>query len=267
MSKYIPRDLSFEHYTKLRHHLAVDEYAKICQEMRKPRYAEVPFYESLELYDAGKLVVPDKVRVIWVHDVERPSDNYLSREMATIEREYGFRTSYNIRVVCAATDELRRELIEIQNLGHEIQYQYEDLVMAEGDVAKARISFKENLARLRQFFPDIKAAFAHGVFKSGIDSTDIFKENSVWQPRLWQENGIDHPCGELYYFKNLLKQQLGSRLHYIGETTCIGGDEFAAALGRCNEGDVVVFLQHPTWWSDNYDVAELKKAMRGGVFF
>lgn len=266
MSKYIPIDLGFEHYTKLKHHFYSSEYAKILAEMVKSRYVPVPAAEALSLYDADKLVLRDQVRVIWVHDVERPSDNYLAREMAEMEREFGFHSTYNIRLVNAMTPELRAELDAILAMGHEIQYQYEDLVIAEGDVAKARQGFKEHLAWLRSFYPDITVAFSHGVFKSGIDSTNTFKENGVWHPEIWQESGI-HRCGELYYFMDVLRKELGDKFHYFGESRCIGGDEFAAALRSAKAGDVVFFLQHPTWWSDTYDIDALKYLERESPFF
>ncbi len=265
--KYIPSDLSFEHYSRLNHHLMAAEYCKICAEMCKDRYASVPLYEALCLYEQEQLRLPEQVRVIWVHDIERPSDNYLAREMAEMEHDFGFQSSYNIRTVCAATAELRRELQAIRELGHEIQYQYEDLVITRGDIPAARQSFRENLAQMRQYFPDIKAAFAHGVYQSGYNSTEIFKENAVWCPKIWQELGLQHPYGELYYFMSILKREFGSAFHYFGESSCIGGEEFAESLRSAQEGDVVVFLQHPTWWSDSYEVSELKKAIRVICFF
>ena len=129
MSKYIPIDLGFEHYSKLNDELNAKEYAKILAEMSRDRYVPVPYSEALKLYDEKKLVLEDRVRVIWVHDVERPSDNYIARQMAEMEASFGFRTSYNIRVVCVATQELRDELNVLLSLGHELQYQYEDLVI------------------------------------------------------------------------------------------------------------------------------------------
>ena len=69
MSKYIPIDLVFEQYTKLDDCLNAREYGKILAEISKERYAPVPFAEALKLYDENKLIVPDKVRVIWVHDI------------------------------------------------------------------------------------------------------------------------------------------------------------------------------------------------------
>lgn len=267
MSKYIPIDLGFEHYSKLNDELNAKEYAKILAEMSRGRYAPVPYSEALKLYDAKELVLPDKVRVIWVHDVERPSDNYIARQMAEMEASFGFRTSYNIRVVCARTQELRDELNALLALGHELQYQYEDLVITKGDKAAARASFRENMAALKKFFPGITLAYAHGVFLSGFDSTQMFKVDGEWRTELLQECGITHPYGELYRFCAQLGKELGSRYHGVCESRCIGGGEFAAALKSCREGDVIFFLQHPTWWYSRYDLDRIKAVIRGGDFF
>ncbi len=267
MKRYIPTDLSFEHYSRLNHRLLAAEYCKVCAEMCKPRYASVPLYEALCLFEQEELCLPEQVRVIWVHDIERPSDNYLAREMAEMEHDFGFQSTYNIRTICTATAELRQELQAITDLGHEIQYQYEDLLITEGDIPAARLSFRDNLAKLREYFPEIKTAFAHGVYKSDCDSTDIFKEDGAWEPKIWQGLGLQHQYGELYYFMSVLKREFGPAFHYLAESSCIGGEEFAEALRSAQEGDVVVFLQHPTWWSDSYDVAELKKVIRGKCFF
>lgn len=267
MSKYIPIDLGFEHYTKLDDHLNAKEYGKILAEISKDRYAPVPYAEALKLYDENRLVIPDKVRVIWVHDVERPADNYIAREMAEMEASFGFRTSYNIRVVCAATQELRDELDAILALGHEIQYQYEDLVIAEGDKVKGRELFRQNMAALKKFYPSITLAYAHGVYKSGYDSTQLFKENGEWKTELLQEVGLTHPYGELYRFCAHLAKELGDKYRGSAESRFIGGDEFSEFLRSAKEGDVLFFLQHPTWWYSRYDLKRIKEAIRGGVFF
>ncbi|MBR2374113.1 MAG: hypothetical protein IKA87_07775 [Lentisphaeria bacterium] len=267
MAKYIPIDLGFEHYTKLDDHLNAKEYSKILAEMSSGKYEPVPYSEALQLYDEKKLVIPDKVRVIWVHDMERPSDNYIAREMAEMEQSFGFRTSYNIRVVCTATQELRDELQGLLDLGHELQYQYEDLVIAQGDLEKARESFRGNFAALRKLYPGIRYCYAHGVFLSGYNSIDIFRENGVWKTELLQQCGIDHPYGELYRFCGQLKNELGEKYKSAGESRCIGGDEFVAVMRQCKPGDVLYFLQHPTWWYSRYDFDRIKAALRGGAFF
>ena len=265
---YIPIDLGFEHYSRIRHDLNIREYRKILDEISKDRYDAVNVSEAYDLYFKGELVVPDKVRVIWLHDIERPSDNFLARRMAEMEHEAGFRTTYNIRLVSLIEPSWRDELFRICELGHEIQYQHEDLVICKGDHAAAIESFKANMQYVREFFPDVRFAFGHGVFQSGIDSAALVKNpDGSYSEELIKACGLPE-SGELYAFFARLQKEYGKeRCFYIIESRFIGGDEFVAGLQASKPGDVVIFLQHPTWWSDSYDFEELKFVMRKSKFF
>ena len=134
-------DLAFEHYAHVKQEFNAQEYAKICAEVSKPRYSVVNESEAYKLYFQGQLVLPDQVRVIWLHDVERPNDNYLALKMAEMEHEFNFRTSYNIRLVSLAEPAWREDLFKIKALGHEFQYQHEDLVITGGDQAVTFLFF------------------------------------------------------------------------------------------------------------------------------
>lgn len=266
--KYIPMDLGFEHYSHIKHDLNAREYAKILAEISKDRYSAVNVSEAYELYFKGELVLPDKVRVIWLHDIERPSDNFLARRMAEMEHEFGFHTTYNIRLISLVEPTWRDELFKLRELGGEIQYQHEDLVICNGDQAAAIESFKANMQYVREFFPDVRFAFGHGVYKSGIDSAALIKNaDGDYDEELIKKCGLPE-SGELYAFFNRLKKEYSEdHCFYVVESRFIGGDEFAAGLRAAKPGDVVIFLQHPTWWSDTYDFNELKFIMRESKFF
>ncbi len=266
MSKYIPMDLAFEHYAHVKQDFNAQEYAKICREMVKSRYVPVTESEGYDLYFKGELLIPDKVRVIWFHDVERPNDNYLALKMAEMEHDFGFRTSYNLRIISLVEPMWREDLFKIRDMGHEFQYQHEDLVITGGDQAAAIESFKENMKYLRSFFPDVRLAFGHGVYKSGIDSAALVKDANGYSEELIKACGLPE-SGELYAFFARLKKELGDKFRVVGESGCLGGDEFAEALRQAKEGTVLAFLQHPTWWSNNYDFNELRYIMRESKFF
>lgn len=266
MPSYIPIDLAFEHYAHVKQELNALEYAKILAEISKPRYSVVTEAEGYDLFMQDKLDIPDKVRVIWLHDVERPNDNALALSMAEMEHEFGLRSSFNLRVVCVLDPEWREYLDKIDKLGHDFEYQHEDIVITQGDKVAGLESFKKHLAYLRSFYPRVRLAFGHGVYKSGFPSDDLFKRDGKFCDEVLAEAGLP-PYGELYYFLEKLAEKYGSKYHYFGESRCLGGDEFADALRSCKEGDVVFFLQHPTWWSSHYDLDELKKIVRTSVFF
>jgi len=268
MKKYIPIDLAFEHYSRIRHHLNAREYTKILAELCKPKYCEITEGEALALYSEGKLVIPDKVRVVWMHDIERPDDNFLAHEMAELEHRFGFRTSYNIRMISLALPRWAAEIDAIRDLGHDIQYQHEDLVESSNDIPRGLELFKMHLAEVRKRYPSVTAAFGHGVYGSGINSADLFKDKEGnWHPEWWQQCGLEHPQAELYCFMDTLHKELGEHFRYFGEAHCIGGDEFVQAISGTRAGDVVFFLQHPTWWADDYDLDELKYIFRESPLF
>ena len=54
---YIPIDLGFEHYSRIRHDLNIREYRKILDEISKDRYDAVNVSEAYDLYFKGELVV------------------------------------------------------------------------------------------------------------------------------------------------------------------------------------------------------------------
>jgi len=263
---YRPIDLPGIFYMKLNQHLQVGEYRRLCRELRKSKYSVVRASEALRLFDQKRLMIKDRVRVIWIHDVESPSDNWLAEEMAEVEAAHGFASTYNIRTFCAMDNELRKTLRRVVKWGGEIQYQYEDLVTAHGDVRLARRMFGENLKWLRRHFPRINVAFSHGVWLSGLDSADQFKVGGRWRPALWTRYGI-HPDGELSYFMDILRETYGARFHFFAEPRYLGADEFLTALDETVPGDIVMFLQHPGWWSTIIDIGQMKTCLRESVFF
>ena len=264
---YIPTDIPGIWYTELNQSVNKEEYTPICEELAKDRYRVITAKESLKLFDAGELMAKDKVTVIWFHDIESPCENYLSYEMAKIEHEFGLASTHNIRTFSAETEALRKPLFDIEKLGGDIEYQYETLIEAQGDVAKARELFGEHLTELREFFPNISVAFAHGIYNSGLDSSTQFKdENGEWAPELWEAHGI-HPKGAFYYFIEVLKKQYQEKFHYIGEPQCLGGSEFVEALSDVNLSNIVLFLQHPIYWSSCVRIDAYKEWRRNSILF
>ena len=235
MKRYLPIDLPGLFYIKINQRLNKKEYSRLCRELENKRYSVVNATKSLSLFDKDELQIPDGVRVIWMHDIESPSDNWLAEEIAEVEADYGFASTYNIRTFCLMNDDLIKPLKHVVRLGGEIGYQYEDLVATKGDTKAARKLFGKNLEDIRKVFPKVTTAFAHGVWLSGVFAIDQFKTNGTWKPAYWQKYGI-HKNGEFYYFMDLLKAKYGDKFHYIIEDSCMGADEFLAALRKVQEG-------------------------------
>ncbi len=134
---------------------------------------------------AGFMEAAGDRTVVLRHDVDkRPA---FAAAMARLEHELGLPASYYFRVVEASYDE--RVMQGIAGLGHEIGYHYEDLALANGDMATALQSFQRNLERMRAIFP-VKTACMHGSPLSRWDN------RSLWQSRDYRDFGI---IGEPYY--------------------------------------------------------------------
>jgi len=123
--------------------------------------------------------------VILRHDVDRRPGNALVT--AKIEKKQGIRASYYFRVVNESFDEAI--IKEIADMGHEIGYHYEDLVLARGDFNQAIKSFEGNLKKLRALYP-IKTICMHGSPLSRWDN------RKIWEIYDYRTYGI---IGEPYY--------------------------------------------------------------------
>ena len=105
------------------------------------------------------------------HDVDRKASNALS--FAHIEKDSGIQSTYYFRITDNSYDE--SVISQIDSMGHEIGYHYEDLALAGGDYARAKKLFAEHLDRLRQV-ACIKTIAMHGRPLSPFDSRDLWKQ-------------------------------------------------------------------------------------------
>lgn len=128
---------------------------------------------------------PNQPFVILRHDVDRKPQNSL--KTAIIENKFNMKASYYFRV---GKESNQPEIIEqIEKLGHEIGYHYEDLATAKGDYEKAIKQFENNLNYLRKFYP-IKTICMHGSPLSKWDNRDL------WNKYNYHDFGI---IGEPYF--------------------------------------------------------------------
>jgi len=123
--------------------------------------------------------------VVLRHDVDKRRQNAL--ETARIEHGLGIRGSYYFRVVPGSWDE--PVMRQVADLGHELGYHCEDLVIARGDYKKAVEHFKEQLERFRRIYP-VKTICMHG------SPMSRYSERELWKRYDYREFGI---AGEPYF--------------------------------------------------------------------
>ena len=116
----------------------------------------------------------DGKSVVMRHDVDELAWNAL--KIAQLENKLGIRATYFFRIVNQSN--VPEVINQIVGLGHEIGYHYEDLALAEGDVAKAIETFKENLDYFRKYYP-VKSVCMHGSSTSKFDNRLLWKDHSL----------------------------------------------------------------------------------------
>ena len=109
--------------------------------------------------------------VVLRHDVDRNVPSAL--EMAKLENTLGVKASYYFREKFINTRYFN-DILTIANLGHEIGYHYEDLVLEKGDIDKAYARFVRNVDSLKEYV-DIKTITMHGSPMSSIDSKEMWR--------------------------------------------------------------------------------------------
>jgi hypothetical protein len=140
-----------------------DRYEELLKRSLDAGYEHLTVEEYLARDD-----LPERF-VIHRHDVDRKPENSLA--MARLESRLGVSTTYYFRTIDKVFEP---ELIrEIESLGHEIGYHYEDMDRAEGDVERAHESFAEQLDRLRQV-ATVQTACMHGNPLTAYDNRDMW---------------------------------------------------------------------------------------------
>ena len=254
-SDYLPLDSGSETFVKLRQQVDREKYVPLCRELAKNRYAVVNFSEGLSLLDRNELWIEDQVRIVWVHDVERPHGNWVSLGMAQVEQEFGLASTFFPRVYSFDSEALRDPLLRIEAMPcHEVGYQYEELTTTNGDMQEARNLFLLHLGRIREKGFAIRVLNSHGVWRTHINAEKMLMDGNAWDTDFLRRAGIldnGECCG---LFLSLLKNRFPGKTEYHGETRLMG-EEFLGALKDTSPGTIVLLLNHSWLWSDLYDEA------------
>ena len=142
----------------------LNKYRQLLLTLRQAGYTFMPVEQYADHASDGRTV-------ILRHDVDAHPERALS--MAQLEHELGIRATYYFRAPEMYTDPVTPFLQGVRDLGHEIGYHYEDLVLSQGTVDKAYDHFCHTLHTLRTFYP-VRTIAAHGSPRSDIDSKDLW---------------------------------------------------------------------------------------------
>ncbi len=198
--------------------------------------------------------------VVLRHDIDRKPENAL--DIAQIEASKNISSTYYFRTI---EKTFKPSLMhEIESLGHEIGYHYEDMDRASGDVQAARSSFADQLKRLRTHV-DVDTVCMHGNPLTRYDNRDMWSgsETEIYETYdLAGEAYLSIDFTDLIYFSDTGRiwrdGSLKVKDHTVGQDAkSIQVDGTPDLINHIRNGgtDRLYLLTHPNRWAaDSFEL-------------
>lgn len=209
-------------------------------------------YDHLTVHDYLTAEELPERFVVHRHDVDRKPENALA--MARLEARLGVPSTYYFRTIEKV---FRPELIrQIEALGHEVGYHYEDMDRAEGDVDAAHESFAEELGRLRELVT-VETACMHGNPLTPHDNRDMWDSaDQLGEYGLDGEAYLSMDFGDVIYFSDTGRTWRDGALKIKDHTVGEDGkrrqvDETSELIRLLEEREIprLCLLTHPNRWA------------------
>lgn len=208
-------------------------------------------------------VLPDRF-VIHRHDVDRKPENSLT--MARLEASHDISATYYFRTIEKTF--VPAIIAEIEALGHEIGYHYEDLDRTNGDVERAHESFADELERLREV-ATIDTVCMHGNPLTPHDNRDLWRDHPRFDDYgLMGEAYLSLDFEDVVYFSDTGRTWRDGRLkvkdHPVGDAwKPFQVKTTTELIDRLSQGQPArsCLLSHPNRWAGSAPeyVTELAK--------
>lgn len=155
----------------------------------------------------------DSRRLIMRHDVDKRPDRSL--RVAQLEKDMGVRATYYFRCVPCSYDETIMR--QIESMGHEVGYHYEDLTLAKGNKRNAQSHFEMWVKKMRDIVR-VRTVCMHGSPLSQFDNRLMWEGETQRQERY----GALGLAGEPYFDTDW------NDVEYLTDTgRCWDGDRFS----------------------------------------
>jgi hypothetical protein len=221
-------------------------YEKLLLQFKNQYYRIIPFRDYLEKEHTGKCL-------ILKHDVDKKPANALI--CARIEKDLDIHSTYYFRIV---RDSCNPDIIkEIEDMGHEIGYHYEDLALAKGDLAKASELFSGHLTSLRKI-ATIKTICMHGNPLSRWNNLLIWTRYNYKEFNLIGEPFLDLDFSKICYltdtgrrwdaYKSNVRDKVKSPFQFPIRKT----PDLIRFLETSLLPEIIMLNMHPQRWNDNY---------------
>lgn len=209
-------------------------------------------FNCVKRFNSSEIYFDKSKFVILRHDIDKNPNNAL--KIAKLENKIGIQGIYYFRMRPSV---FKIDIIkEIESLGHEIGYHYEDYTDAHGNHIKAIESFKNNLSKFRKIIP-IKTICMDGRPLSKYNNLDLWKYYDYRDYGIEFEPYLDIDFTEVLYITdtgrgwNLIKysvrDKVGNPFNYHNKSTF-------ELINDLKEGlfpDKIMITIHPQRWHDN----------------
>jgi len=169
---------------------------------------------------------PGKGNIILRHDVDARPGNSL--KCAELENRMGIKGTYYFRTVAESYNE--KAIKEINSLGHEIGYHYEELTLARGEYETAIRLFQQNLAKLRRLVP-VETICMHGSPLSKYDNRLLWEKYNYSDYGIIGEPYLDVDFQEVMYLTDTGRRWDGE-MYNIRDKINFGRNQPANSIGN-----------------------------------
>lgn len=223
-----------------------DIYEKLLEVGLDANYEHITVQEYLSAED-----LPERF-IIHRHDVDRKPENALA--MAQLEAKHDIPTTYYFRTIDKTyKPEMMREMEE---LGHEIGYHYEDMDRADGDIEAAHESFVDELQRVREH-ATVDTICMHGNPLTSYDNRNMWNGSAKFDEYgLLGEAYLSMDFVDITYFSDTGRTwkdgDLKVKDNPVGESeknVQVGGTDELIELVRAKELERLCLLSHPNRWA------------------
>lgn len=199
------------------------------------------------------LSFPMEKAIILRHDVDARNSHSLA--FARIQNQMGIQGTYYFRMVKGSYDP--RIIGQIEGMGHEVGYHYEDMDFAKGDPHKALVFFKDHVKTLRNL-AQLDTLCMHGSPQSKYDNKDIWKFYRYQDFGFIGEPYFDLDFNKVFYltdtgmmwdgFKVSVRDRVKTKVNWpVFHST----EEIINAIENKQFPNQVMFNFHPQRWTDN----------------
>jgi hypothetical protein len=196
--------------------------------------------------------------IILRHDVDLKAANSLAT--AQMEQALGIKASYYFRVVAESNQpDIIRSIAE---LGHEVGYHYEDIVIADGDAPKAYAHFQKQLQYFRSFYL-VRTICMHGAPTSKWDGKALWKQYDYHTLGIIGEPYFDVDFSQVFYLTDTGRCWDGYKVS-VRDKIPVYQDQWIAQgrvyhttddiIRAAEQGSLpprIMITTHPQRWTDN----------------